>query len=1647
MATAIIAGLASVGSAMIAAGTFAITLGTAFTAFAIGAGLSLVSRALMPKPDLGAQMAGQSVMTREAAHSRKIIYGRARIGGNVVYLESTGDDKKYLWLVTAIAGHEIDAYEQVWFNDQKIWDGGSYVSDWGSYVDIGFYKGDQTSADNASQRGTASLVSNSTKWTDNHKLLDTAYMVVKLTYDQEKFAQGLPNISTVVRGKKVWHPSHSSPVWSQNPALCVRDYLTDTKYGLGESSSNIASINTALGVCDEAVDLAAGGTQPRYTLDGVIDTGNSIKANIENMVGSMIGRLVYSGGKFEIHAGEYVAPTVTIDESMMIGEISVQTKQSRRSAYNGVKGVFLSEEDNYILADYPAQISSTYAAQDGDPIYLDMPLPYTVNNVRAQRIAQLALRRSRQQESITIPCNLNALKFKVGDNISVTNTRLGYSAKVFEVVGYSMGFSSDQMVVNVEAIETASSIWSWDEDEEVFLGAGEVDIYDGTSTTAPASITVTADTFISSDGTSSASFDVSWPNSVDAFVDHYVVEWKVSTDSSYFSQSTKTAPLQIVGLDPSKTYDVRVKAVNGLSVSSSYVSAQAVPAADTTAPSVPTSISAVGVYAQINLSWTNPTQKDLSHINIYKSSTSNGTYAFLGSTDGTTFQDGDLADEAQFFYQLKSVDKTGNISNASSSVNATTRTIPSSGIADGAIGTSQLADDAITNDKIADDAVNTAQIVDDAVTNALIATDAVNQGSIAANAVTASEIATNAVTAIKILAGSITTAKIDADAVTAAKISVDDLSAINADLGTITAGSIDGVTIKIGSGESVFKADTDGIYLGNETFANAEFRVSPSGAVTATSATISGAITATSGSIANGVTIGGTAASTVASGAASGATANQDSTSEILGGNLTGTVNNVAASTVTSGASAGATALQDADTGVDLGLTGGSISGITISATKLYEGTGTFNNSNTGFYLDNSGQFSLKDKLSFDGTDLTISGDITATSGSLSSLAVSGALTVGTSGKITGGTSTSFNTGSGFFLGYDTNAYKFSIGDASTKKNLTWDGTDIKIGGAQITAPDNPDVVIYDGASGLPPSVTNAVATTSSDTNTFYLKQDYKEHLELHVSYPVGALTSGTVSGETNAINAVMSQFKFQIYYAPVSDPTNFTQFGPDLISARETTTGQLIGSYLVKTTDLGSGNYKAELQTKTQVRTTYPTLSGLQLGVIDDDYNLTKTTTVYDFPSGEYVFKVVVTVTDGSYSPYPATGSPSSSLARTVKAVGYQQVQKSGYSYAFEPYYQPTTVFRDGNNDQVARLSDGADTLELAAINAQGAPRLLMIGPNTTNPSSGASWGASINFVTSFDNYTNGGDSDYQVGIDKSGTGLYLGSGGNRPQDSGGSELKITNGRTDVYGTLFLNDTQITGTGSASQAESYPLSQQYDRTLTTTSSTVGSFSIPAPESAISKRQGIDISVLFEITNAGKTAQALSSIDFVVEKKSKGVNAVTVGTVTFEGLSSVGFQQIISVSGNQLGKVDMSGGIAATATASGTNEPSSIYSVYYDSGANKTFLVCNAQGSIFSTGDTLYYSDSKFTASGTWFEPSDTEVINSITPPDPDVNYVNASTVSSGTGTSRFYMPYKMTYGKTTTATDYRIKISVSSIPSGITYKVIKMFGSIQNIA
>jgi hypothetical protein len=275
MAVSAIAGLASAaGAAAAQMSLFGLAVGmqSIAAAFALGAGLSMVSRALMPKPSMGQQMVGLDFTVREPDATRKMIYGRTRVGGAVVFIDTTdGDDDKneYIHMVIAFAGHEVDAFEKIYANQEKIWDNGSRTGSWQPYLDVNVHNGDQTAAD-------AELEQRSAKWTSNHILKDTAYVYIRLKYDAEFFANGLPNISATIRGKKVYDPRKDSTssvydntlgvssqrlatpsTWqfSHNPALCIYDYLRDTKYGLSESASDInqAGLVTAISLCDQNV--------------------------------------------------------------------------------------------------------------------------------------------------------------------------------------------------------------------------------------------------------------------------------------------------------------------------------------------------------------------------------------------------------------------------------------------------------------------------------------------------------------------------------------------------------------------------------------------------------------------------------------------------------------------------------------------------------------------------------------------------------------------------------------------------------------------------------------------------------------------------------------------------------------------------------------------------------------------------------------------------------------------------------------------------------------------------------------------------------------------------------------------------------------------------------------------------------------------------------------------------------------------------------------------------------------------------------------------------------------------------------------------------------------------------------------------------
>lgn len=536
--------------------------------------------------DYASDSVSRTQMIKQPTQPRRFVYGETRVSGLLAHAESTNDDTK-LHLVILVATHEIDSFQTIYLNDEALTiDGSGNVTAptrYANKVRINTHLG------TAGQAADADLVSESEAgWTSSHKLSGIAYMYARLNFDRDAFPNGIPNISAKVRGKKVYDPRTSTTVYSANPALCIRDYLMDTTYGVGAASAEIddTAFQAAANVCDESVTLAAGGSENRYEFHGVMQTNNAPKKILEEMITSCGGNISYVNGKFTIRVAKYYTPAITITDDDVIDTVAVQTKRSKRDNYNAVKGIFSPPDTNYVATDYPAITSSTFETEDGNERrFLDFNLPYTISSPMAQRLAKIALYRNRQQIALQMACNLKAFDVQVGDNIYVTLDRFGFSSKVFQVAEWVLTLSNDANEGPVIAVELAlrennSTVYDWDADEAAFT----VD-----NTTLPNPFSLPTPTLTLSDDTQIinqkvTSVLVASVSSTSTYADLFEVQVKKSTDTDYISLGTSSSPVfEYKDTLANTAYDVRARIISVLGVRSGFATAQRSIAAVTTA--------------------------------------------------------------------------------------------------------------------------------------------------------------------------------------------------------------------------------------------------------------------------------------------------------------------------------------------------------------------------------------------------------------------------------------------------------------------------------------------------------------------------------------------------------------------------------------------------------------------------------------------------------------------------------------------------------------------------------------------------------------------------------------------------------------------------------------------------------------------------------------------------------------------------------------------------------------------------------------------------------------------------------------------------------------------------------------------------------
>ena len=680
------------GTAAGLVGTFLVSAGTQLV-------LSAVNRKLAPDidiPEIGTSLqTGVTVTSKGAINPHRIIYGKTRVGGTIVYAE-TSNNNDFLHMVIAFAGHEVNSFTKIFFNEDEVpltQDGSDsngiarlFPSSGNEYEGKARIK-KHLGAD--AQVADADLVSDVTQWTTDHRLRGIAYLYVRLDFDSDVYPNGVPNISAEIQGKKVFDPRTSATAFSSNPALCIRDYILDTSYGLNADATEVNDTNfqAIANICDEDVTLTSG-TEDRFTLNGSFILSSSPKTIMENMLSSIGGALIYSNGQFKLRAATFETPTVTLNESNLRSGITLNTRISKKELFNAVKGIYSEPSNNYQPEDYPILTSSTFETEDnGERIFGEFNFPFTTSNTTVQRLAKIQLQKARQQISFTTSFNLDAFELDIGDTVNITNERLGFTNKTFEVSSWSFSASGPNPlpVINCEFRETASAVYDFSSSDYSSIVTGKAtNLPNATTVSAPTALTLTDELVQYNDGTVIVKLVINFTAPTDNFTELFEVEVKqltdadgnsVSDDFKLIGRGTRTK-YEFLNVIDKAQYQVRVRGVNIFGVKSSTITGNRTIVGQIAPPSDVENFACNIIGKEAHLSFDPVPDLDLSHYRINFSPLTTGAewqnsivLVKKLSRPGTSI----VVPAKTGTYLIKAVDKLGNVSiNASSVVTQVT---------------------------------------------------------------------------------------------------------------------------------------------------------------------------------------------------------------------------------------------------------------------------------------------------------------------------------------------------------------------------------------------------------------------------------------------------------------------------------------------------------------------------------------------------------------------------------------------------------------------------------------------------------------------------------------------------------------------------------------------------------------------------------------------------------------------------------------------------------------------------------------------------------------------------------------------------------------------------------------------------------------
>jgi hypothetical protein len=457
-----VATIIAAGAALLGGGAAAVAISTFAVNFAVS---YVVGRIFAPNDPTANQPVDQGVRQQVApntTNSLPIVYGNAYMGGTFVDAVLTIDQQSmyYVLAISSISPNGQFTFDRTkfYYGDRlvtfdasdltkvvSLTDGaGNVDTKINGYLYINLYTSTDAgaittitgSAPNTAMGGADIIAAE--RWPAAVRQMNgLAFAIVKLNYNQDAGTTNLQAITfNVTQNLNGTGAAKPGDVWA--------DYLGNEVYGGGMAAGLISTASaTALNTyADQTITFTDSSgnpaTQARYRINGVLDTGQNVLANIDRIMLACDSWNAYNAasGQWSIVINKAESTAYAFDDTNIIGDIKVSLTD-------------ITSSINQIEAQFPNKLNRdqrdlVYLETPSNLLYANEPInKFSCNfdlineSVQVSYLANRVLEQAREDLIVGINAAYPAIQLDAGDVVSITNTSYGWSAKLFRVMKVS----------------------------------------------------------------------------------------------------------------------------------------------------------------------------------------------------------------------------------------------------------------------------------------------------------------------------------------------------------------------------------------------------------------------------------------------------------------------------------------------------------------------------------------------------------------------------------------------------------------------------------------------------------------------------------------------------------------------------------------------------------------------------------------------------------------------------------------------------------------------------------------------------------------------------------------------------------------------------------------------------------------------------------------------------------------------------------------------------------------------------------------------------------------------------------------------------------------------------------------------------------